>query len=331
MNRTGAAMDRTDKSLLENVDARTKLAGSNRMEILLFTLGTSEIFGINVFKVREVTRTPMITRSPNMPPGVEGLISLRGNVIPVVSLGRVLALPGASQEQGGTMMVTEYNKRTLGFLVNDVDRIIRVEWDKVRAPEGLVSSTQSFITAITELPVDSDIGQAGRLVSILDVEQIMASTFGEPPVADVAPVQDNVEHHIFFVDDSAVARKKITEVLDQLGIKHKHALNGLEAWTRLSGMAAHAQQVGASVTDELDVILVDAEMPEMDGYVLTRHIKSDPRFNGIPVVMHSSLSSEANRAMGKSVGVDAYVAKFDAEILADTLRPLLARKSAQRG
>jgi two-component system chemotaxis response regulator CheV len=331
MNRAGTTMDRTDKSLLENVDARTKLAGSNRMEILLFSLGTSEIFGINVFKVREVTRTPMITRSPNMPPGVEGLISLRGNVIPVVSLGRVLALPGASQEQGGTMMVTEYNKRILGFLVQGVDRIIRVEWDKVRAPEGLVSSTQSFITAITELPVDSDIGQAGRLVSILDVEQIMASTFGEPPVADVAPVQDNVEHHIFFVDDSAVARKKITEVLDQLGIKHKHALNGLEAWTRLSGMAAHAQQVGASVTDELDVILVDAEMPEMDGYVLTRHIKSDPRFNGIPVVMHSSLSSEANRAMGKSVGVDAYVAKFDAEILADTLRPLLARKSAQRG
>jgi hypothetical protein len=86
------------------------------------------------------------------------------------------------------MMVTEYNKRTLGFLVHEVDRIIRVEWDKVRAPEGLVSSTQSFITAITELPPDSGAGQAGRLVSILDVEQIMAATFGEPPVADVAPV-----------------------------------------------------------------------------------------------------------------------------------------------
>ncbi len=318
-------MDRTDNALLENVDARTKLAGSNRMEILLFSLGTSETFGINVFKVREVTRTPMITRTPSMPPGVEGLISLRGNVIPVVALGRVLDLAGIPQERGGTMMVTEYNKRTLGFLVSDVDRIIRVEWDKVRAPDGLVSSTQSFITAITELPPDSGAGQAGRLVSILDVEQIMASTFGEPPVADVAPVMDDIEHHIFFVDDSAVARKKITEVLDQLGVKHKHALNGLEAWTRLSSMAAHAQQAGGSVADELDIILVDAEMPEMDGYVLTRHIKEDPRFNGIPVVMHSSLSSEANRAMGKSVGVDAYVAKFDAEILADTLRPLLAR------
>jgi two-component system chemotaxis response regulator CheV len=323
-------MDRADNSLLESVDARTKLAGSNRMEILLFSLGTSEIFGINVFKVREVTRTPMITRSPNMPAGVEGLISLRGNVIPVVSLGRVLNLAGAPQEQGGTMMVTEYNKRTLGFLVRDVDRIIRVEWDKVRAPEGLVSSSQSFITAITELPPDSGAGQAGRLVSILDVEQIMATTFGEPPVIDVAPVQDNIEHHVFFVDDSAVARKKISEVLDQMGLKHKHALNGLEAWTRLSGMAAHAQQIGGRLTDELDIILVDAEMPEMDGYVLTRNIKSDPRFDGIPVVMHSSLSSEANRAMGKSVGVDAYVAKFDAEILADTLRPLLSKSHARK-
>jgi two-component system chemotaxis response regulator CheV len=66
-------------------------------------------------------------------------------------------------------------------------------------------------------------------------------------------------------------------------------------------------------------------MPEMDGYVLTKNIKSDKRFAGIPVVMHSSLSSEANRAMGKSVGVDAYVAKFDADALADTLRPLLMK------
>ena len=66
-------------------------------------------------------------------------------------------------------------------------------------------------------------------------------------------------------------------------------------------------------------------MPEMDGYVLTRRVRSDVRFAGIPVVMHSSLSSQANHAMGKAVGVDAYVAKFDARVLADTLRPLLER------
>ncbi|RMC90740.1 response regulator, partial [Aquitalea palustris] len=67
------------------------------------------------------------------------------------------------------------------------------------------------------------------------------------------------------------------------------------------------------------------EMPEMDGYVLTKLIKSDVRFKGIPVIMHSSLSSNANKAMGSSVGVDAYVAKFDPAILAETLIPFLQR------
>lgn len=310
-------MENANTNLLEAVDARTKLAGSNRMEILLFSLGTSETFGINVFKVREVSRTPFITRAPNMPNGVEGLISLRGNVIPVLSLARILGISKPGQELGSSMMVTEYSKRTLGFLVHDVDRIIRVEWDKVRQPENMAGPTQNYITAITELG-------DGKLVSILDVETILSQTFGEAPVGQIAAI-GGTEANIFFVDDSAIARKKIAEVLDKLGVRHKHALNGLEAWTRLDGMATHAQQQKRHLCDEINLILVDAEMPEMDGYVLTRNIKNDQRFDGIPVVMHSSLSSEANRSMGKAVGVDAYVAKFDAEILAETLRPYLMK------
>ena len=311
-------MDRVDRGLLESVDARTKLAGSNRMEILLFSLGTQEIFGINVFKVREVSRTPFITKAPNMPIGVEGLISLRGNVIPVLALAKVMGIVDPGEPLGNSMMVTEYSKRTLGFLVHEVDRIIRVDWDKVRAPDNVTSSSHNFITAITEL-------QDGKLVSILDVETILASTFGEAVVGQIHPLEGAHDVTVFFVDDSSVARKKIAETLDKLGVKHKHALNGLEAWTRLEGMAGHAQQRRLSLRDEVSLILVDAEMPEMDGYVLTRNIKLDARFEGIPVVMHSSLSSEANRAMGKSVGVDAYVAKFDADVLAETLRPLLMR------
>ena len=312
-------MDLSEKqNLLESVDARTRLAGSNQMEILLFTLGTKEIFGINVFKVREVGRTPHITRTPNMPRGVEGLISLRGNVIPVLSLSSFLELDNPPKELGKSMMVAEYSKRTLGFLVHEVDRIIRVDWERVKAPETLLSANQGLITAVIELG-------GGQLVSILDVEQILANAFGEAVIVDIPPAQMAEEVSMFFVDDSVVARKKIAEVLDKLGVKHKHATNGLEAWTRLQAIAAHAQQMGRSVRDEIRMILVDAEMPEMDGYVLTKNIKGDKRFEGVPVVMHSSLSSEANRAMGKAVGVDGYVAKFDAEILADTLRPLLER------
>jgi two-component system chemotaxis response regulator CheV len=312
-------MDMADKkTLLESVDARTRLAGSNKMEILLFSLGTRETFGINVFKVREVGRTPHITKTPNMPRGVEGLISLRGNVIPVLSLVSFLGHESVRPGLGKTMMVAEYSKRTLGFLVHEVDRIIRVDWERVKAPETVLAANQGLITAVIEL-------DSGHLVSILDVEQILSSAFGEASIVDIQPAQLSEDVTVFFVDDSIVARRKITEVLDKLGVKHKHATNGAEALSRLQAIAAHAQQIGKPVRDEIRLILADAEMPEMDGYVLTKNIKSDVRFSGIPVIMHSSLSSEANRAMGKSVGVDAYVAKFDAEVLADTLRPLLER------
>jgi len=306
------------KNLLESVDARTRLAGSNKMEILLFSLGTRETFGINVFKVREVGRTPHITKTPNMPRGVEGLISLRGNVIPVLSLVNFLEHKEVVPGLGKTMMVAEYSKRTLGFLVHEVDRIIRVDWEKVKAPETVLAANQGLITAVIEL-------DNGHLVSILDVEQILANAFGEAMIVDIPPARVSEDVAVFFVDDSIVARRKIAEVLEKLGVKHKHATNGAEAWSRLQAIAAHCQQTGGSVRNEIRLILADAEMPEMDGYVLTKNIKSDVRFEGIPVIMHSSLSSEANRAMGKAVGVDGYVAKFDAEMLADTLRPLLER------
>jgi two-component system, chemotaxis family, chemotaxis protein CheV len=114
-------------------------------------------------------------------------------------------------------------------------------------------------------------------------------------------------------------------VLDKLGIKYIQANDGLEAWTKLQGIATRAASEGIQVRNQIQLILVDAEMPEMDGYVLTRNIKSDNRLAGIPVVMHSSLSSDANRTMGQRVGVDAYVAKFDPSVLADTLLALLKR------
>ncbi len=300
--------------LMDHIDARTNLAGTNKMEILLFSLGSNEKFGINVFKVKEVSQAGKITRTPNMPSGVDGIISLRGHVMPVLNLAKFMGLNPA--EKHHTMMVAEYNTHILGFLVESVDRIIRVDWDKVRATEGMLSDKGSLITAITEL---SD----GTLVSILDVEQILANAFGEGVVGNVEKVESAHDLCIFFADDSMVARRKIAEVLDKMGVKHIQANNGHEAWERLKTMADAAQNSGMNLHGQIQVILTDAEMPEMDGYVLTQNIKADSRFDGIPVVMHSSLSSEANRAMGRRVGVDYYVPKFDSLILSSTLRPLL--------
>lgn len=304
--------------LIDNVDARTKLAGSNKMELLLFNLGTNETFGINVFKVREVSPTPPITLTPNMPYGAEGVISLRGSIIPVISLAKFIKLERAPEGLGPTMIVTEFSRHTQGFLVQEVDRIIRVDWDRVKPPENMLAGQEGLITAITEL-------DDGRLVSILDVERVLAEVIGEKPLPILPQFDQAREMTVFFADDSAVARKEIITVLDKLGVNYIHAYDGKDAWDKLSALARRCDADGKRLREQLQLILVDAEMPEMDGYVLTKNIKTDKRFAGIPVIMHSSLSSEANRMMGQRVGVDAYVAKFDPAVLADTLITFLKR------
>ncbi len=314
MGYTEEMMSSEQDGMLDQIDARSRLAGSNKMEILLFKLGSEEKFGINVFKVKEVCQAGKITRTPNMPAGVEGIVSLRGHVMPVLNLANFMGMRPTEAYQ--TMMVAEFNNHILGFLVQAVDRIIRVDWDKVRATEGMLSDKGALITAITEL-------DDGSLISILDVEQILTNAFGEAVVGNVEKIQSGHDLCVFFADDSMVARRKIAEVLDKMGVKHIQANNGHEAWDRLRAMADSAQSSGTNLHDQIQVILTDAEMPEMDGYVLTQHIKADQRFDGIPVVMHSSLSSDANRAMGRRVGVDHYVPKFDSLVLSSTLRPLL--------
>jgi two-component system chemotaxis response regulator CheV len=219
-------------------------------------------------------------------------------------------------------MVTEFCGRIQGFLVSDVDRIVRVDWDKVRSPEPALTGADSAVTAITHLPDE-------RLVSILDVEQILARAFGEPAVPALEPIAAGAELNLLFADDSPLARREIASVLDRLGVRYQQATNGREAWEKLQALAAQAQNDGAALRERLQLVLTDAEMPEMDGYVLARSIKADGRFDGIPVVMHTSLSSQASGAMGRSMGVDAYVAKFDALSLADTIRPLLRAEAGR--
>ncbi len=294
-------MGAPDTPLMNMVNDRTRLAGSNRMELLLFSLGGSETFGINVFKVREVCEAMAITRTPNMPRGVEGIVSLRGAILPVIHLAKCLGI--GDENAGAKLIITEFSGRTQAFLVADVDRIVRVDWENVRSPQSMLAGGASRVTAITEL-------DGGKLVSILDVEQILADVMGEDLVTRVEEVPQVRTNQVFFADDSALARKKIAEVLDQMHLPYQYATNGREAWEKLQVIASRCAQSGEPLAQHLGLILVDAEMPEMDGYVLTRHIKSDARFNGLNVVMHSSLSSVANRKLGQQVGVDAYVAKF---------------------
>jgi two-component system, chemotaxis family, chemotaxis protein CheV len=301
---------KNEYQLIDMINDKARLAGSNKMELLLFTLGGHEVFGINVFKVREVCETMPITKTPNMPNGVEGIISLRGSILPVLDLSACLHMNSGRPKT--KMIITEFSSHTQAFLVEDVDRIVRVDWDHVRSPQSMPAHVTGKITALTELP-------DGKLVSILDVEQILGDVIGEEPLGQVNVVDTDTVNSIFFADDSPLARKKIMEVLDKMKVTYQYAHNGREAWEKLQMLAQRAEQEGRLLSETIGCILVDAEMPEMDGYVLTRNIKGDTRFRNIPVVMHSSLSSVANKKLGQQVGVDAYVAKFHPEELSQML------------
>jgi len=311
--------------LLKNIDARTKLAGTNKLEILMFSLGKDmrtqreETFGINVFKVREVMRIPPITRAPEMPNSVEGMVSLRGALVPVINLAKYIGMDTDSQPE--IMIVTEYNGHTQGFLVKGVDNILRLDWSAMRVPPAmLVAEMGGLVTAITEL-------KDKRLVMMIDVEKVLSETahFGNDEMIFKSVKPLGLENRtVFFADDSAVARNQIARTLDAMGVKHLSAINGRQAWIELSKMADYADATKTSVKDIVQLILTDVEMPEMDGYMLTRKIKEDKRFQGIKVLMHSSLSSSSNQQLGKTVGVDEYVPKFEPQKLSQALARLLA-------
>jgi len=314
--------------LLRSIDERTKLAGTNKLEILMFTLGVDarsgrrEIFGINVFKVREVMRIPPITRAPEMPEAVEGMVSLRGVLVPVIDLAKYTGVQTDTKPQ--IMIVTEYNGHTQGFLVDAVDTILRLDWSSMKVPPDMLNSQMGgLVTAVTELA-------DGRLVMMMDVEKVLAETghFNDD-IALKGVRQIGVSGRtVFFADDSSVARKQIVSTLEAMGVSHISAINGRQAWEELRKIANAADAAGIPVKEMIQVILTDVEMPEMDGYMLTRKVKEDKRFNGIPVLMHSSLSSTSNQQLGKTVGVDEYVPKFEPQRLSQTLERLLVGTKA---
>lgn len=317
-----------NSNVLQEVDERSNLAGTNKFELLLFRLGEEpqssrrELFGINVFKVREALVMPQVTVMPGAPKHVLGVANIRGQIIPVIDLPAVV---GCTPKTGlNILVVTEYERSVQGFAVEEVEEIVRLEWSKVLSAEA--NAVGGMVTSIARLEDD----QTTRLALVLDVEKVLRDVLP----SRVHEVKDT--HHmgpalglkpgavILTADDSYVARAQIEKALQALNAPFVSTKTGKEAWERLQTLANEARAEGKRVEDKVQLVLTDLEMPEMDGFTLTRHIKQDERFKNIPVVIHSSLSGSANEDHARSVGADAYVAKFVADELAQTIRKAIA-------
>lgn len=318
-------------SVQNDIYERTSLTGSNKFELLLFRLGTgaiegqSELFGINVFKVREIVTIPAITPIARAPEYSLGVVRLREQVIPVFDLP---AIVGCTPAQKPTLMiVTEYARSVQAFAVESVEDIVRLEWSQVVSAESS-DMADSLVTSIARMEDDQN---DERLIQVLDVEVILQK---------ISPVQDKHMDQlkavkqavslkpgsiILAADDSVVARTLMAQALETMNLPFEMVKSGKEAWDRLNALAQIAESEGKKVTDKVSLVLSDLEMPEMDGFTLTRNIKQDPRFSSIPVLIHSSLSGTTNEEHVRRVGADGYVVKFAAEELAETLRDVLSK------
>lgn len=292
--------------ILDGVDMRTKLAGHNRLELLLFRLGGRQRFGINVFKVQEVIQCPPLTALPHSHPVVLGIANMRGKTIAVIDLARAIGASPIADHREKFVVVTEYNRKVQGFLVDSVDRIVNMNWEEILPPpKGAADGT--YMTAVTQ--VDNE------LVEIIDVEKVLKEVVGGQDDVSAGIIVDRGEtqpQHVLLADDSAVARKQVTRVLEQMGVEYTTANDGAQALDLLKQWIDE----GKDIENWLALVISDVEMPRMDGYSLTRAIREHPRMSHLHVILHTSLSGVFNKAMVQKVGANDFLPKWEPDTLA---------------
>lgn len=297
--------------VLESVNQRTKLVGENRLELLLFRVKGTQLYGINVFKVKEIIQCPKLTLLPGSNPVVRGVVHIRSGTIPILDMSMATGSAALSDVEKAFVIITEYNGKTQGFLVSSVDKIVNMNWESIHPPpKG--TGREHYLTAVTE--VDS------KLVEIIDVEKILA---------EVSPIREDISEGILsddirtqaksrkvlIVDDSKIARKQISRCLENVGLEVVALEDGRQAWEHLRAIS----DSGERLQDVYMMMISDIEMPEMDGYTLVTRIRSEPMMDGFYVVLHSSLSGVFNKAMVEKVGADDFIAKFDPDVLANNV------------
>ncbi len=317
---------------LKSVDMRTSLAGMNRMELLMFQLDGTQLYGINVFKVREVIQTPKIAPVPKADDRIVGVADIRGQTMPIIDLPKALDLTPVSEEElpETLTIVTEFNSAIQGFLVRGVDRIVHLRWEDIMPPPDTLAHV-TYLTAVTRFE--------NQIIEILDVEKVLAEVSGMTDVVTketIAMAKEKIgqaagNYFILAADDSAVARQQLRTIFENLGINYKIVDNGKRAYELLEKWAKDAEDgMAAPVPQRVLMLISDIEMPEMDGYTLTRKIREDDRLKDLFVVLNSSLSGGFNEHLTSKVGANAFLSKWHSDELAHLVMQRLEELESKR-
>lgn len=280
------------------------------LELLLFQLDGKQIFGINVFKVREVIPHQPLTRISGAHPVVQGIATVRDTTLTVIDLSLAIGGPPMANPRSGYIIVTEYNRSVHGFMINRVHRIVNTQWSEVQHLPPQTGSS-AYVTAITTLP-------DGTIVEILDVEKILHQMSNTSTVVSadlVQSAQTGKGQRILAVDDSSVARHQIERAMEQLGIECLLFRDGQEVKEALQQMLDD----GVDVAGDFAMIISDIEMPRMDGYHLTTWIRSEPRLRDLYVLLHSSIDGAFNTDLIRRTGADRFLQKYHPDGLAEAV------------
>lgn len=306
--------------------------GTNEMELVVFRMfgslpdGSPEIldYGVNVAKVREIIPMPTLTKVPDMPVYAEALTEVRGEVIPIVDLGKWMkVVPPENMEIRLKVIVLEMLGTTVGMIVHEVERIRRIKWDQIKPPPALMQAKHSGrVTGVTKI---DDEGES--LLLILDLESVISEMGGLVHKQEIALEEiENVgkkklKGTVLIADDSSVARRILKDTLENAGLHVIEAIDGKQALEILNDFL---DRIGNQpITDFVQLIISDVEMPEMDGLTFTKNVKGNPKLQIIPVMINTSLSGEENKEKAKGVGAEGYMVKFDvAKLLAEVSKLL---------
>lgn len=293
--------------------------GANDVELIVFKMfnatanGQEETlyYGVNVAKVREIMPMPPLTKVPDMPDYAEALTEVRGEVIPIIDIAKWMKIhPDPSHIVRAKVIVLNMMNTIVGMIVHDVERIRRIGWDQIKQPPSMLQMKYGGkITGVTRIDSSNE-----TLLLILDLESMM-SEIGAISMEDVFAADALGHMHaqlkgtVLIADDSSVARRILKDNLEKSGLTVLAYTDGKQALEAIH--QAKAKLGDQPITDYVQLVITDVEMPEMDGMTLTSILKSDQHFKALPIIINTSLSGEENRERAKKSGADGFLVKFD--------------------
>lgn len=293
-------------------------SGTNELEIMEFTIA-GELFGINVAKVREIMKVSSVKPMPNSHSVIEGIFKPRDTVITVLNLAKYLHLPESTDPDRDIFIVTNFNNLNFAFHVHTVVGIDRISWSNMQKPDNIIyGGSEGVATGIAEYEK--------RLITILDFEKIVAEISPEDgiKIADLDKLgkRSRSSKPILVAEDSMLLSKMIVESLHKAGYENIIKTdNGKEAYDFLQ----EAKNEGDPISEHVACVVTDIEMPQMDGYHLTKLIKDDSILKHLPVVLFSSIINEDVKNKGLQVGADAQISKPQIANLVSVIDNLISK------